>query len=77
MIKRYAHDSFEESIKDTKAEVELLIKFVDKKRCKVTLWDLGTGDSSFTSLTNLYCRDAVGAIVIVDCTSEESIKKAS
>lgn len=39
------------------------------------LWDLG-GQDRFTNLSRTYYQQAVGAIVVFDCTSEASLKKS-
>ena len=77
LINRYVNDAFDPSLKvDKQAEFNLKIKFIDGKRCRVSIWDIGSADSSFTQISKLYCRDAVGAIVVFDSNIPETMMKA-
>ena len=44
----------------------------DKSDVQVQLWDLG-GQDRFKGLTRVYYQNAVGAIMVFDCTNEESM----
>lgn len=45
----------------------------EQKEVKLQLWDI-SGEKSQDSLSKLYFRDAVGAMVFFDCSREASFK---
>lgn len=45
----------------------------EQKEIKLQLWDL-SGEKNQSSLSKLYFRDAVGALVFFDCSREASLK---
>lgn len=44
---------------------------------RVSIWDVGQGGQAQNTLSKLYCRDAVAAIVVFDCNKMESLENAS
>ena len=55
------------------------VQFVDEQgeegKTKLNLWDTA-GQEKFNALTKLYFQQAQAAIIVYDCTSEESFEKA-
>lgn len=71
-IRRAVSDFYEEEYGPT-VGVDFLVKqiLINNEMCKLQLWDVA-GQERFGSMTKAYYKDAVGAIVFFDCSSETS-----
>jgi small GTP-binding protein len=76
LINRYAKDSFNTDVEPTVSVWTRLIKFDQHNRIfDLVVWDTA-GQERYRSLTALYCRYAVVAIIVFDVTNLESFNQA-
>uniref|UniRef100_A0A7S4HNL6 Ras-related protein Rab n=1 Tax=Vannella robusta TaxID=1487602 RepID=A0A7S4HNL6_9EUKA len=74
IIQRYTKDNFSADYKTTIGVDFFMKKIIWNEDADILLqlWDLG-GQDRFTNLSRAYYQQAVGAIVVFDCTSEASL----
>ena len=73
IVKRYVHNFFNENARAT-IGVDFALKVINWDShtvVRVQLWDIA-GQESFANMTRVYYREAVGAIIVFDCTKTES-----
>ena len=74
LLVRFADDMFTDNFMPT-IGVDFKIKTieVDGKKIKLQIWDTA-GQERYRAITNAYYRDAVGALLVYDITSEKSFE---
>lgn len=74
LVRRFCNNEFSQSERSTVAcdFNNKLYETKDKQTLKVQLWDI-PGQDKFKSITKLYVKGAVGAVIVCDITNEESI----
>lgn len=74
ILNRYMNNKFDDGMTAT-IGVEFSSKYIrtadDKATVRVQLWDT-VGDERFKSVSNIYMRNAVGALLCYDVTSTKS-----
>lgn len=77
VINRYVHGFFSKMYKST-IGVDFALKEVDvdDNHVKLQLWDIA-GQERYNTLTHIYYRSAVGAIVVFDLSKEETFNKVN
>lgn len=77
LVNRYVQNEFKEDVGPTIAcEFALKVQNIDGKSVRVQVWDIA-GQDRIGSISKLYCRDAVGAVVVCDCTKPATLKLAA
>lgn len=77
LIRRYVHTIFSPNYRVT-VGVDFAVKQLelDDVSINVQLWDIA-GMERFSSLTRVYYKEALGAVVVFDLTSPESLEMAA
>ncbi|CAI2380320.1 unnamed protein product [Moneuplotes crassus] len=76
ILHQFVHGKFEESYKATVAcEFALKILKVDDISIRLNLWDIA-GQDRLGGISNLFCRDAAGALVLTDINIPETLDNA-
>eukprot|EP00344_Euplotes_crassus_P005705 CAMPEP_0196995372 /NCGR_PEP_ID=MMETSP1380-20130617/1504_1 /TAXON_ID=5936 /ORGANISM="Euplotes crassus, Strain CT5" /LENGTH=200 /DNA_ID=CAMNT_0042411027 /DNA_START=49 /DNA_END=652 /DNA_ORIENTATION=+ len=76
LLNRFVLGKFEESYKATVAcEFALKILKIDDISIRLNLWDIA-GQDRLGGISNLFCRDASGAIVLTDIEKKETLDNA-
>jgi len=74
LVNQFVHKKFDSTYKATIAcEFALKVLEINGSTVRVQLWDIA-GQDRLGGISKLYCRDAVGAVVVSDVTSEDSLK---
>jgi len=77
IVERYTKNQFQSNIKSTLG-VDFALKEIvidSKNKIQLQLWDIA-GQERFGTLTGVYYRQAVGALVVFDINHEPSLKDA-
>jgi len=76
ILKRLVHQQFSGNYKSTiGVDFMLYNTVVDGKPCTIQFWDIGGGER-FGKLTQIFYRGTDGALVVFDCTREDSLNRA-
>ena len=75
IVNRFVQNKFDSNYKATVA-CDFAIKPIkmEETEFKLQLWDLVGQDSRIGGISKLYCRGALGALVVADISNRESIE---
>ncbi len=73
LVSQFVHSKFENTYKATiSCEFALKILHLDGKPIRVQLWDIA-GKERMSDMSNIYCRDAVGEVIVTDITKSDTL----
>jgi small GTP-binding protein len=75
LVNRFVQNKFDPNYKATVAcDFSMKILKLDETELRLQLWDLVGQDSRVGGINKLFCRNAVGALVVADISNRESIE---
>ncbi len=75
LVNRFVQNKFDPNYKATVAcDFSMKILKVDEMELRLQLWDLVGQDSRVGGINKLFCRNALGALVVCDISNRESIE---
>ena len=77
IVNRFVANKFDPNYKATVAcDFSMKILKIEDTELRLQLWDLVGQDSRMGGINKLFCRGALGALVVADITSRESLDSA-
>jgi small GTP-binding protein len=75
IVNRFVQNKFDSNYKATVAcDFSMKVLNIENNEIRLQLWDLVGQDSRIGGINKLFCRGALGAVVVADISSRESLE---